>query len=92
MLAVLTTSQATEIFDAVEVSELSDAQAQEIVNTVQNAPEEVKNAFEAEISNWRFRLFLFSDSKANHRRKVIKFLAFEFPLILINTDIGVVIR
>ena len=50
VLAVLTTSQATEIFDAVEVSELSDAQAQEIVNAVQNAPEEVKNAFEAEIN------------------------------------------
>ena len=50
VLEVLTTSQATEIFDAVEVSELSDAQAQEIVDAVQNAPEEVKNAFESEIN------------------------------------------
>ena len=47
---------------------------------------------EAEIFHMEISAFLFSDSKANHRRKVIKFLAFEFAFILINTRIGVVIR
>ena len=41
--------QATEIFDAVDVSSLTDEAAQEIVDAVQNASEEVKDAFEEEI-------------------------------------------
>lgn len=50
VLAVLTPSQATEIFDAVEVSDLSDAQAEQLIEAVQDAPEEVKAAFEEQIN------------------------------------------
>lgn len=50
VLAVLTPSQATEIFDAVEVSDLSDAQADQLIEAVQDASEEVKAAFEEQIN------------------------------------------
>ena len=50
VLQAVTSEQATEIFDAVEVSDLSDAQADQLVEAVQNAPEEVKAAFEEQIN------------------------------------------
>ena len=50
ILNEITTEQATEIFDAVEVSELSDAQAEQLVEAVQGAPEEVRAEFEDQIN------------------------------------------
>ena len=50
ILNEITAEQATEIFDAVEVSELSDAQAEQLVEAVQGAPEEVRAAFEDQIN------------------------------------------
>jgi hypothetical protein len=46
----ISADQATEIFDAIVVSELTPEVAQEIVNAVQDAPEEVRKAFEEEIN------------------------------------------
>jgi hypothetical protein len=42
--------QATEIFAEVAVDQITEEQAQEIVDAVQDAPTEVKEAFEAEIN------------------------------------------
>jgi hypothetical protein len=50
VLEVLDASQATEIFDAVEVSDLSGEQAEQLVEAVQDAPEEVRAAFEEQIN------------------------------------------
>jgi hypothetical protein len=50
ILNEITEEQATEIFDAVEVSELSEEQATALVEAVQDAPEEVRAAFEDEIN------------------------------------------
>lgn len=46
----VTSEQATEIFDAVEVSDLSGEQAEQLVEAVQDAPEEVRAAFEEQIN------------------------------------------
>lgn len=46
----MTAEQATEIFDAVEVSDLSDEQADQLIEAVQDAPEEVRAAFEDTIN------------------------------------------
>lgn len=45
-----TAEQAQDIFDAVEVQELTDAEAEALVNAVQEAPTEVREAFEEEIN------------------------------------------
>jgi hypothetical protein len=45
-----TAEQAQDIFDAVSVEELTDAQAEALVNIVQDAPTEVREAFEEEIN------------------------------------------
>ena len=50
VLQSVTSEQAAEIFDAVEVSDLSDAQADQLVEAVQDAPEEVRAAFEEQIN------------------------------------------
>jgi hypothetical protein len=42
--------QATEIFDAVEISAVSEEEAAQLVEAVQDAPTEVKEAFETEIN------------------------------------------
>lgn len=50
VLQSVTSEQATEIFDAVEVFDLSDAQAEQLVEAVQDATEEVRAAFEEQIN------------------------------------------
>ena len=49
VLESVDSEQATEIFDAVDVGALTDEAAQEIVDAVQGASEEVRDAFEEEI-------------------------------------------
>ena len=49
-LATVTADEATEIFDAIIVDELTPEQAAEIVAAVQDAPPEVREAFEEEIN------------------------------------------
>ncbi len=50
VLQSVTSEQAAEIFDAVEVSDLSDAQADQLVEAVQGATEEVRAEFEQQIN------------------------------------------
>jgi hypothetical protein len=50
VLAVVTQEQATEIFAALEVNELTDNQVVELIAAVQDAPTEVREAFETEIN------------------------------------------
>jgi hypothetical protein len=50
VLATVTADEATEIFDAIIVDELTPEQAAEIVSAVQDAPPEVREAFEEEIN------------------------------------------
>ena len=67
-------SQAAEIFDAVQVSELSNEQADELVAAVQDAPEEVRAAFENTINifSGKFNKYVPIGSKINvGQRKVL---------------------
>jgi hypothetical protein len=50
VLQAVSAEQAAEIFDAVEVSELSDEQAEQLVDAVQGATEEVRAEFEDQIN------------------------------------------
>ena len=50
VLATVTEDEATEIFDAIIVEELTPEQATEIVAAVQDAPPEVRESFEEEIN------------------------------------------
>jgi len=50
ILSTLSEEQAAEVFDAVEVSELTDEQAEALIEAVQDAPEEVRAAFEDTIN------------------------------------------
>ena len=50
VLQLVTSEQAAEIFDAVEVSDLSNAQAEQLVEAVQGATEEVRAEFEEQIN------------------------------------------
>ena len=50
VLATVTQDEATEIFDAIIVDELTPEQAAEIVAAVQDAPPEVRESFEEEIN------------------------------------------
>ena len=50
VLATVTADEATEIFDAIIVDELTPEEAAEIVAAVQDAPPEVREAFEEEIN------------------------------------------
>jgi hypothetical protein len=49
-LQELSEEQAVEVFDSLEVSELTDEQAEALVEAVQDAPEEVRAAFESEVN------------------------------------------
>jgi len=50
VLAVITQEQATEIFAALDVNELTENQVVELIAAVQDAPTEVRKAFETEIN------------------------------------------
>jgi hypothetical protein len=50
VLQAVSAKQAAEIFDAVEVSELSEEQAEQLVDAVQGATEEVRAEFEDQIN------------------------------------------
>ncbi len=50
VLESITSDEASEIFDAVSVSDLTEDAAEEIINAVQEAPTEVREAFETEIN------------------------------------------
>jgi len=50
VLESITGDQASEIFDTVPISEITDAEATALVEAVQDAPTEVKEAFETEIN------------------------------------------
>lgn len=49
VLAAVSSEQAAEIFQALDVEELSEAQTEELIAAVQEAPTEVREAFEDEI-------------------------------------------
>jgi hypothetical protein len=49
VLNAVTQETATEIFESLDVAELSDAQAEQLVEAVQGAPTEVRKAFENEV-------------------------------------------
>jgi len=49
VLAVVSSEQAAEIFQALDVEELSEEQTEELIAAVQEAPSEVREAFEDEI-------------------------------------------
>lgn len=46
MLATVSTEEAAQIFQALDVDELTDAQVDQLVEAVQNAPEAVREEFE----------------------------------------------
>jgi len=50
VLAVITFEQAQEIFDTIDVTELDNTQLDELVAAVQNAPTQVREAFEEQIN------------------------------------------
>ncbi len=50
VLAVVSAEEATQIFEALDVEELTEEQVTELVAAVQNAPEEVREAFEDTIN------------------------------------------
>jgi arginine utilization protein RocB len=49
VLATITAEEATQVFEALQIDELSDTQLEQLVEAVQNAPEEVRKSFEEEI-------------------------------------------
>lgn len=67
VLKELTADQANKVFDSVQVSELSDSQAEELIAAVQNAPEEVRAAFEDKINVFggKFNKYVPIGSKIN---------------------------
>jgi hypothetical protein len=50
VLASVDAEQAQEIFEAIDIAELTTEQAAELVSAVQDAPVEVKQAFEAAVN------------------------------------------
>jgi hypothetical protein len=50
VLAVVTQEQAAQIFEALDLNELTDSQVDEVIAAVQDAPTEVRQAFETEIN------------------------------------------
>lgn len=74
VLKTLSPEQAQEVFDAIEVSELTDEQASELIDAVQDAPEEVRAAFEDKINIFdnKFSTYVPLGSKINvAQRKVL---------------------
>ena len=73
-LQELSPTQAEEVFSAVDVEELTDEQAEALVEAVQDAPDEVRAAFENEINVFggKFETYVPLGSTVNVRtRKVI---------------------
>ena len=56
VLAVITQEQATQIFEALDVEQLSDTQTEELIAAVQDAPAEVRAAFEETIDIFKSAL------------------------------------
>jgi hypothetical protein len=56
VLAVVTAEQATQIFEALDVAELSDTQTEQLIAAVQDAPTEVRAAFESTIDIFKSAL------------------------------------
>ena len=50
VLATITAEEATQVFEALNVDDLSDAQIEALVEAVQEAPEEVREAFEESVN------------------------------------------
>jgi len=50
VLAVITQEQASQIFEALDLNELNENQLEEVIAAVQDAPTEVREAFETEIN------------------------------------------
>jgi hypothetical protein len=48
-LATITAEEATEVFDAIVLDDLTDTQLEQLVEAVQDAPTEVRESFEEEI-------------------------------------------
>lgn len=49
VLATITAEEATQVFEALNVEDLSDAQIEQLVAAVQDAPQEVREAFEESV-------------------------------------------
>lgn len=74
VLKELSSEEATQVFDSLEVSELTDEQAEALVEAVQDAPEEVRAAFEEEVNIFdnKFNTYVPLGSKINvGQRKVL---------------------
>lgn len=74
VLQALSSEEAEEVFDAISVSELSDEEASALVEAVQDAPEEVRAAFEDKINvfSGKFNSYVPIGSKINvGQRKVL---------------------
>lgn len=74
VLQTLNSEQAAEVFDALEVSELTDEEAEALVEAVQGASEEVRAAFEDTINvfSGKFNSYVPIGSKINvGQRKVL---------------------
>ena len=73
VLELVTADQATEIFDAVDVSSLTDDQADQLVDAVSGASDEVKASFEDEINVFggKFDKYVPRGSKINVKQRKI---------------------
>lgn len=73
ILKTLTGDEAATVFDAVQVNDLSNAQADELVAAVQNAPTEVRVSFENEINIFggKFDKYVPIGSKINVRQRKV---------------------
>lgn len=49
VLAVVSTSQAEEIFEALDVSELDNTQIEALIEAIQDAPQEIRETFEENV-------------------------------------------
>jgi len=56
VLAVVSSEQADQIFEALDVAELTDAQTEELIAAVQDAPAEVRSSFEDKIDIFKSAL------------------------------------
>lgn len=74
VLQTLTSEQAAEVFDALVVSELSDEEATQLIDAVQDAPETVRAQFEDKVNIFdnKFSTYVPLGSKINvAQRKVL---------------------
>ena len=49
MLATVSTQEAAQIFEALDVAELTEAETEQLIEAVQNAPEAVREEFEDKV-------------------------------------------